>query len=91
MPPEGQDHFWLRTTKIEESMSKLRRDMGNIPKTWLQFLLMKNTSEMKNILSEINSRLDTAEKNNGPESKAIEMLQNETQRESTMEYSYLLW
>lgn len=65
MSPLGQDHLWLETTKVEENMSKLRRDMYSTPKTQLQFLSMKNTiSEMKNTLSEINSKFDTAGKKN---------------------------
>lgn len=69
--------------KLEERLTNLSRDMGNVKKTQIKLLKVKTImSEMKRVYGGINSRLVTAEEKTGLlESIAIETTLKERHRE----------
>lgn len=65
--------------KVEENTSMMRKEMGNIKKTPLELLEVKNKiSAMKNVLGGINIKLDTTEK------KLEETKQNEAREKKEL-------
>lgn len=73
--------------KPEEPLSIVSRDVEDIKKTQMEFLVIKATTpEMKTALNGVHGRLDIAEeKVRQPEDVTIEAIQKETQRERKTE------